>query len=485
LKKYILLLFFVVLCGCSIKQPHKEVIRIRLKEDPTTLDPARIVDVAGASAAAKIYNGLAKINEKGDTVPDLAESWNVSLDGKEYTFKLRKNIRFTDGSPLVAKDIVNAFNRVVNKSPRKWIFNNVSEIKVLDDYTLRILLKERFTPFIEMLALPTAYISKEGNVGTGPYKLIMWEHDKRIVLEENKYYFGDIPKINHIEYIILPDEFSAQAEFELGNIDIMEVSPIQWKTLIKWKETPKQFSQTGLNIYYIGFDLRKPLFQNLRFRQAMNYAIDRELIIKSVLVGQAEPAFAPVPPCLLQTKKKFYYKFLPNKSRKLFNAMMLENPVRLYVRAQAQAIQIAEAIQYYLGKAGVRIIIVPLEWSAFKSAIDNGECDMFLMSWWADYPDPENFLFPTFHSSNIGGGGNRSYFKNKAIDKLIETAQKEMDANKRNELYETLNRYLNRYAPWLFLWNAKELYITQGNIEGFRLYPLYYGDKGIEIEIKN
>jgi peptide/nickel transport system substrate-binding protein/oligopeptide transport system substrate-binding protein len=442
------------------------------------------VDVAGGSVAAKLYNGLVRFNENGQIVSDLAESYSISNDGLEYTFKIRPDVKFCDGTVLTAYDVEKSFKRVISESPRKWIFNRVTEIKVLDPNTIKILLKERYSPFLQMLTMPNAYISKDGKIGTGPFELVLWEHDEKIILEKNNSYFGEPAKINTIEYSILSDEFTAQTEFELGNIDIMEVSPIQWIGLRKWKEWPEQFSQTGLNVYYIGFNLRKPLFQNLKFRQAVNYAIDRNLIIKSIMQEQAEPAWGPVPVRLLEKKEKYEYNYLPNKSTKLFNARMLEMPVKLYVRSQAQAIQIAEAVQYYLNKVGIRIIIVPLEWSAFKSAVDNGECGMFLMSWWADYADAENFLFPTFHSSNIGGGGNRTYFKNSSIDKIIEKAQGEMDPKKRNKLYEKLNRYISRQAPWVFLWNAKELYVTQPYIGGFRQYPLYNGDKGTEIEMQ-
>lgn len=490
MKKYLVLLLIIFIYGCSVKPPSKDVIRIRLKEDPTTLDPAFIVDVAGGAIAAKLYNGLVKLDDKCNIVPDIAESWNISRDGLIYTFNLRKDVKFSDGTVLTADTVKKSFERVIAKSPRKWIFEKVSEFKILDNNTIQIKLKERFSPFISMLTMPNAYISpdgKKGKKGTDLFILTLWEHDKKLVLESNPFYFGSPAKTKKIEYQVIPEEFTAQTEFDMGNLDIMEVSPIQWAGIIKDKKNKaKKFSQTGLNTYYIGFNCRKPLFQNIKFRQALNYAIDRQAIIDSVMQGQAEPAWGPVPPSLLKAVASYKYSYLPNKSKKLLGGKgyFLENPIRLYVRSQAQAIQIAETIQYYFGKVGIRVIITPLEWSAFKKAVDGGEADMFLMSWWGDYPDPENFLFPTFHSSNMGSGGNRAYFKNKVIDEMIEKAQKELDTKKRDELYEKLNRCLSRQAPWLFLWNAKELYITQPYISGFRQYPLYNGDKGTEIQVQ-
>lgn len=480
MKKYLLLLL-VFTYGCAVKPLPGGVVRIRLRENPTTLDPALIVDVAGGAIAAKLFNGLVRVDEACKIIPDIAESWEVSEDGLVYTFKLHKGVKFVNGKILTAYDVKRSFERIIRESPRKWIFEKVSKIHVINDLELQIILKEPYSPFLSMLTMPNAYISPDGKTGTGPYELISWEHDKKIVLKKR-----DSAHLN-IEYHIISEEFTAQAEFDLGNLDIMEVSPIQWLGVSKNKKNKaKQFSQTGLNTYYIGFNCRKPLFKNTRFRQALNYAIDRTAIINSILQGQAVPAWGPIPPALLKCKETYKYNYLPNKARRLLGGKytMLENPIRLYVRAQAQAIQIAEVVQYYLSKIGAKVIITPLEWSAFKKAIDGGEADIFLMSWWGDYPDPDNFLFPTFHSDNIGAGGNRAYFQNKKIDKIIEKAQKELDLGKRSKLYYDTQRYISRQAPWIFLWHAKELYIIQSWVEGFKLYPIYNGEKGEDIKLQ-
>lgn len=474
-KNLLIFLTVFIIAGCAKREHFSNILHLRLKEDPTTLDPAYIVDVSGGVVAAKLYSGLVRFDENYNLVPDLAESWQIDPSRCKYTFKLRKDCGVT------AEDINRAFGRIISPetlSPRAWIFDKVSEFKVIDSDTFQIILKEPFTPFLSLLTMPNAYIK-----GTGPYKLARWEHDQRLVLEPNPDYFGKPPRVEGIEYCIIPEGFTAKAEFELGNLDIMEVAPIDWARFKVSEAKPRSLaslSQVGLNTYYIGFNCRKHPFSSLRVRQAFNYAIDKEAIVKYILHGQAKPAGGPIPPALLKTKI-IAYPYLPNRARKMLEGIEFDKPLKIYVRAESQGIQIVEAIQHYLSEIGVKAEIVPLEWSAFKEAVTEGEPDLFLMSWWADYPDPENFLFPTFHSCNWGAGGNRARFRSAVIDRLIEEAQQRADP----ELYEKLQRLINRQAPWIFLWHRKELFVIQPWVKGFRLYPVYNSDKGNDVYLHN
>lgn len=483
MKKYLVALLIFLLSGCNSVEQDENIIRFRLKEDPTTLDPAFIVDVAGGGISGKLYNGLVRLDQNSNIIPDIAKSWDITPDGLIYSFKIRSDVKFTDGTELKPEDIKESFERVIELSPRRWIFDKVSQINVTDSDTLQIKLKEPFSPFLSLLTMPNAYISKNGEIGTGPYKVKDWEHDRYLLLEGNPLYFGEKAKCGGIEYIVIPEDFTALSEFNIGNLDIIELSPIQWLGITKEaKNKPKTYEQIGLNIYYVGFNCNKPYLKDVKIRQALNYAIDKDAIIESTLQGQAKEAWGPVPPSLLKTSDSYFYEYLPNKARKILRGTKFNRSLRLYVRAQTQAIQIAEVIQYYLKEAGINVEIVPLEWSAFKKAVNEGEPDIFLMSWWADYPDPENFMFPTFHSVNKGPGGNRSQFSNKKIDKLIEEAQSELDPLKREEIYRRLQRYINRQAPWIFLWHTKELIVVQPDIKGFKMYPVYNCDKGTDIE---
>jgi len=485
---------------------------LRLSSDITTLDPALIVDVAGGSVAAKIYNGLVRFDENSKVVPDLAENFSISADGKTYRFKLRKGVRFHDGRQLRAKDVKNSFERVLSpatKSSRTWLFDRISGakefmngtaadvlgIRALDEYTLEIEISEPFGPFLDLLAMPPAYVVHSGAassdlssnpIGTGPFRLTEWKRGRELTLSRNDDYFAGGANIKGVAYRIIPEDLTTIAEFESGNLDIMDVPSTEFRRYSrseKWKGLIK--SSHGLNTFYLGFNCQRPPFNDKRVRQALNYAVDRERILKTMLEGRAELASGPIPPVLLKNGNKGY-KYDPDKARSLLKKAGLENKIkfRIYQAPDQDTADIMEVVQQYLRDVGVEAEIVQLEWSAFKDAINKGEADSFWLSWQADYPDPENFLFPVFHSSNWGPAGNRARFKDSETDRLIEEAQREPDERRRSGLYVEAEDRVIEYAPWLFFWHKNGYIVHQPWIEGIKTYSIYNADKGTDIKIK-
>jgi ABC-type transport system substrate-binding protein len=151
------------------------------------------------------------------------------------------------------------------------------------------------------------------------------------------------------------------------------------------------------------------------------------------------------------------------------------------VSADQDVVDIAEVIQYYLKKVGLDVRIKQLEWSAYKSALNNGEADMFWIGWWADYPDPENFLFPLFHSSNHGAGGNRSRYTNKEVDRLIEAGQGAADPSDANRYYRAAEKIITSDCPWVFFWHRTDFTLRQPWVKQYKIYPIYSMDKGVEV----
>ncbi len=516
-----LFLFILLLAGCI---PRTERIPgflyLRLSSDITTLDPAMIVDVAGGAVSAKIFNGLVRFDEDSKTIPDLAESFSISKDGKVYTFKLRKGVRFHNGRELRADDVKYSFERVLDpltKSSRTWLFDRISGagefmdgtaphvqgIKALDEYTVEIEIKEPFGPFLSLLAMPPAYIvpqeevevnveTKEDRkdfsshpIGTGPFKLKEWKRGRELILSANDDYFLKGPKIRGVIYRIIPEELTAIAEFESGNLDVMGVPSTEFR---RYSESPRwrgviQKSH-GLNTFYLGLNCQKPPFNDRRVRQALNYAIDRDRILKTILEGRGELASGPIPPVLMENGNRVY-TYNPEKARALLKESGFTNGLefRIYQAPDQDTVDIMEVVQQYLKDVGIKAEIVQLEWSAFKEAINNGEADSFWLSWKADYPDPENFLFPVFHSSNWGSAGNRARFKDPDIDRLIEDAQREPEEKKRLYYYSEAGRRVIEEAPWVFFWHKNDYIIHQPWVKGIKSYPIYNADKGTDAEI--
>jgi ABC-type transport system substrate-binding protein len=238
-----------------------------------------------------------------------------------------------------------------------------------------------------------------------------------------------------------------------------------------------------LNIYYLGFNCSRPPFDNINLRKAFSYAIDREKILKTFYEGRGRLAMGPVPDILRRWQPLFPYSFNPQEAKRLINAGgMKDRTVVFYITAdQQEVIDMAEIIQSYLQKVGLKIQIKQLEWSAFKSAVNNGEPDLFWLSWWADYPDPDNFLFPLFHSSNHGAGGNRSRYTNQEVDRLIEAGQEALQIAARDKYYRNAEKIIIEEAPWVFFWHKNDFTVRQAYLKQYKIYPVYSIDKGTEV----
>ncbi|MFC1770004.1 ABC transporter substrate-binding protein, partial [Nitrospirota bacterium] len=450
--RLLIVLGLILLLGsCFSANREPGYVYFWLESNPTTLDPALVVDYNGGIIAAKLFNGLVRLGPKLEIIPDIAESWEVSTNGLAYTFKLREGVRFSSGRSVRAQDFKYSFERVLDpatKSPNTWIFEKikgvgefmdgqeeaVSGIEVIDEHTLIIKLSKPFSPFLNLLTMPAAYVIpfeevlhqgadfSSNPVGTGPYVLKEWIPSQSMELERSVHYFNEMAKVEGIIYRIIPEALTAVMEFELGNLDVIKVPGSaydRYRRSISWK--PLLTAEESLNTYYLGLNCAREPFSDPEVRRAMNMAIDRDKILRTMYQGRGILAQGPVPGILRNWNSPAGYDYDPDEAKSVFREKgLLGEELQFYVKADQQNVDIAEVIQAYLIEAGLNISIRPLEWSAYKEAINNGEADLFWLSWWADYSDPENFLFPLFHSSNHGSGGNRVRYDNKELDGFIE-----------------------------------------------------------------
>ena len=506
------MLLLSVLTSCSSKNRLDDYIYYRLNTNPTTLDPALIVDVTGGSIAAKLFNGLVRLGEDLSIQPDIARDWSISKDGMTYTFRIKKDVYFSNKREVKAYDFKFSFNRILHpssKSPNTWVLekilgadefmkgkaNDIKGIRVKDDYTLEIRLKEAFSPFLSLLTMIAAYVvpfeevEKRGPdfsihpVGTGPFVLKEWLPNQQLLLEKRKDYFDGSAHVKGIVYRIISEDITAVTEFELGNLDIISLPASEY---MRFRKDPaeKNFisSLKGINTYYIGLNCSKPPFNNPDIRKAVYLAIDREKILNTIYEGRGRPATGPVPDVIRTWDNKIQYEYNPEKAKEVIEREGLEGTaISFYVTADQEVVDIAEVIQSYISYIGMKVNIKQLEWSAYKEALNRGEPNMFYLSWWADYPDPENFLFPLFHSSNFGAGGNRTWYSNPAVDKLIEEGQHTLDRNERNLLYKKAEELIVGDTPAVFLWHRTDFTVRQPWIRNYKIYPIYSMDKGTEV----
>jgi peptide/nickel transport system substrate-binding protein/oligopeptide transport system substrate-binding protein len=506
--------FFFAIVSCSSQNRERGYVYYRLSTNPSTLDPALVVDVPGGALSAKLFNGLVKTGYDLSVKPDIAEHWSVSKDGLSYTFVLRKGVTFSNGREVKVCDFKYSFERILdpgNKSPQTWVFEkilgaddymrglarDVSGIDAVDDYTLRIRLKERFSPFLSLLTMTAAYVVPREEVerwgpdfsshpaGSGPFILKEWLPGREIRLEKRRDYFNGSAKVGGIIYRIIPEDLTAVTEFESGNIDVLTIPVSEFS---RYRNDPERknylSSAAGLNTYYIGFNCSRPPFDNLNLRKAIAYGVDREKILDTIYEKRGRKARGPLPDVLRTWAIQSSYEYNPGKARELLNKEGLNGvTVDFFISAEQEVVDIAEVIQSYVEDIGIKVKIRQLEWSAYKEAINKGEADMFYLSWWADYPDPENFLFPLFHSSNHGAAGNRTRYTNKAVDQLIEMGQQTLEQKKRESFYKRAEEVIVADAPCVFLWHRTDFSVRQPWTKNYKDFPIYSMDKGTDIEI--
>jgi ABC-type transport system substrate-binding protein len=491
---------------------------LRLNNNPTTLDPALITDVQGGGIAAKLFNGLVRFNENLDIVPDIAQAWKLSGDQLTYNFRLRYDVTFSNGRRVTAQDVKYSFERVLmpqTKAPLTWVLEkiegagemiagkakHVSGIRVVNDHTLSIKLEKPYGPFLSLLAMTTAYIIPREEVerlgqdfgthpvGSGPYILKEWKHGQHLILASREDYFEGRSRLNGIYYRVIPEDLTAVVEFETGRLDVLLIPSSEYHhftTDPEWRDLV--YGRPGLNSYYLGLNCTRPPFNDIRVRQAVNYGIDRQHILNTVFERRGVLAAGPVPPglwkdnVLPQALKGYGYD--PQKAKGLIREAGAEGTtIKIYISADPEVLDIVTVIQGYLANIGLKAEITQLDWSAFKQAVNEGEPDAFWLSWWADYPDPEDFLYPLFHSASVGTGGNRTRCTDPELDHLIEAAQHTMNERQRYRLYRQAEDRIIQNAPWVFMWNRSDYYVHQPWVKDFKIYPLYSIDKRVDVSI--
>lgn len=505
--------------GCSSSERVEGFVHYRLNANPTTLDPALITDVPAALVAAKLFNGLVRLGEDLRVVPDIAEHWEMSKDGRTYRFHLKTGVTFSNGREVTARDFKYSFERVLDprtRSPNAWVFDRVAGgrefrkglsggvggFRVLGDRLFEIELQSPFAPFLNMLTMTACYVVPEEAVrgsaadfpakpvGTGPFTLKEWRPHQSLALGRREGYFGRGAKARGILYRIVPEDLTAVTEFELGNLDIISLPAAAFRRFSSdphWKD--RIVSTDALNTYYLGLNASRPPFNDPEVRAAVSRAIDRRKILGTFYEGRGRLAAGPVPDVLrtwqVSSGAGEGLSYDPAAARRTLERRGVRGlTVSLYVTADQEVVDLAEIVQSYLAQVGVRVHIRQLEWSAFKSAINDGEPDMFWLSWWADYPDTENFLFPLFHSANLGPGGNRTRYVNPEVDRLIERGQLSTDAAEAGRFYRMAEESIIRDAAWVFFWHKTDYLVTQPRVEGFRTYPVYTMDKGTDVRLR-
>ena len=512
-----LFLIFVFLTGCSedkITTSKVSVDEVSFSKygdavvegsigDASNLIPILATDSSSHAVAGLIYNGLLKYNENLVLVGDLASKWEVSENNKEITFYLRDKVFWQDGIPFTAEDVKFTYELIVdNRTPTAYDsdFRIVEKVDVLDNLTVKVFYKEAYAPALASWTtsiLPSHLLKnveviksplQRKPVGTGPFKFYEWKPGSQITLVANDNYFEKRPYLDRYSFKIIPDTATMFLELLNGALDMMTLSPLQFSKQTenpRFKERFNKYKYLSNSYTYVGYNLKNPLFQDKRVRQALSYATPKQDIIDGVLFGlgvEATGPYKPGTPWHNPSVKKYPYdiqkakELLQEAGYKINKNGVLEKDGKEFSftiitnQGNSSRSTVAEILQQSWGRLGVKVNIRILEWATFiNEYIDKRNFDAVILGWTIPL-EPD--LYDVWHSSNCEGKKlNFVCFKNEKFDEIIEKARREFDFKKRRDLYFKAQEILAEEQPYTFLYVGEALIALDKRFENIKPMP--------------
>ena len=482
-----------------------QTLVISIAADPTGFDPEAVANNTSGFIMATVFDSLVRYKPGTTEVePGLAKSWDISPDGLTYTFHLRTGIKFHDGTPFNAAEYIKTLDRQLKKDDPNTIyktgpvegyedftFGSVTSYSALDDNTVQFKLKAPSAAFLNSLAMvwngvvsydAAAKFGKDfrnNPVGTGPFIFREWKSRDQIVLDANPDYWNGKPKLDRIVFKVYPESQAALLALQRGETQIM--GDVATPVIPALRADPKivVLTQPGLAVNGMAMPNDTPPFDDKRVRQAMNYAVDKNAIIKALYGGLAVPMVSPLPEAQWGFDKSLKgYAYDPAKARQLLAAagvkpglkieLLSYNTPRGYNPAGAD---LAVALQGYFRKVGIEVDIRKLDMGAFLASVRSGNYHgLFLTGWSGDNGDPDNFVGELWGSYGMPVN-DTSHYKNPKVDALMQQAAAEVDHAKRIQMYNQIQAMILDDAPWVFVNSSLQVRAARKEVKGFGLNP--------------
>jgi ABC-type transport system substrate-binding protein len=485
---------------------------VRLYIDPPTLDPHLTTDATSAQIIIEVFGGLVTIDRDLNIVPDLAEDWEISDDGRVYTFFIRPDATFHNGKSVTAEDVRWSLERATNPLTESPVVDQylgdivgvkeklngdaetISGIKVIDPKTLEITIDASKSYFLAKLTYPTGFVLDRENIeadpkrwfrrpnGTGPFRLTQYDVGETMVLSRFANYHLGPPLLEEVEMILSGGTSMLMYENDeihvsgIGLADLDRILDPGNSLNAELLQAPPTFS-----IQYIGLNVNEPPLDDVKVRQALNLAIDKQNLASSVLADQVVPANGILPPGFPGFNPQLRgYEFDPERARQLLAESKygddLDNfpPITMTTSGSFGAtvsLDMEVVLQMWKKNLGIEAEFQQTEFATFLKDLHKRRFQMFDIGWIADYPDPENFLDILFHSES---SNNHTNYSNPQVDALLEQARTETDEALRFRLYNQAEQIIVDDAPWVPLWYSGERYLlVKPNVHDYYLTPLY------------
>lgn len=491
-------------CGNRNGPRSNDTLRVAMTADPTTFDPAVVQDGPTIELMMFVYDGLVEWNTKNELIPAIAQSWDISQDGKTYTFHLRDDVKFHNGRKITSGDFKYTFERSLDPklaSPVAMVYLNdivgakdiadgktktLKGVETPDDQTLVVHIDAPKAYFLAKLTYPTAFvvpkeeieknggkITQDNFIGTGCFKLAQYMPNLKVVLEANPDYFEGKPILKKVERPIVLDAGTRHLMYERGDLDIVDVQKGDYERDKKDPVLSKEMHYFDrASIFYLSLNqLRFKPFKDKRVRQAFNYAVDKDEIIRVVLLNLNTRANGIVPPGIPGYRPDFKgLEYNPEKARKLLAEAGYPNgkgfpPLTLYFREKQPNLRhTAEIVaEMYRKNLGINVSLREMEWSTFLQSRNSASLPFYMLRWAADYLDAQNFLSIMFRS---GSEQDNFGYSSPAFDKLVDAADIEQNNDKRMKLYHQAEDMVVDDCPWVPVYFQRDVELIKPYVKG-------------------
>jgi peptide/nickel transport system substrate-binding protein len=472
--------------------PKQESLIVARKADAGNLDPHFITSNPTSNYIyGKVYEGLVTRDQNNEYQPALATEWK-QVDELTWEFKLRTGVTFHDGEPFNANAVKTTVDRLLDEktgSPRASVFGMVQEVKVIDDSTVQFILKYPFAALLSILdSMEGSIISPKAinelgkdlakkPVGTGPFQFESWTQGQDMVLTKNTNYWGKAANVEKIVYKVVPEDLSRIAMVQSGEAHIADQVPVTELERIQQSEEMTLMRQEGYGVEFVGFNVQKKPFDDVRVRQAIASAIELDSIIPGVYNNVGTKANSSM------SNKVFGYNadqkgytYDVNRAKELLKEAGYPDgfSTTIITDDRKERINLAEVLQSQLKGIGIDLQINTMEYGAYIDAISNGKQEMYIGGWGNATGDADYNQFNVFHSSAMGPVGNFSFYSNPEVDKLIEEGRREKDQEKRKAIYAKAQEIEMNDAPLIPIRTISHLAVTVKNMEGLWMNPVGY-----------
>lgn len=480
-------LFPVLSCA---RRPDPNTLVMIIESSPTNLDPRVGIDAQSERIDNLIFDDLLARGDDLNVAPGLAEKWDIP-DPLTYIFHLHHGASFHDGRPLTSRDVKWTFDSLLEgriRSTKSAVYKYVDHIDAPDEDTVVFHMKEADSTLLWNLSDGAMGVVPYGSgdemtlhpIGSGPFKFVSAETDREVVLERNQNYWGGAPKLARVRFAVVPDETTEALELRKGSGDITINSFLTPDTIVALARDPHLTVEqgAGTRLAYLAFNLRDPILSNVRVRQAIAYALDRQPMIAYLWRNQAQPARS-----ILPVQSWAYngdvpaYEHDPEKARQLLDAAGYSavNGVRFHITMKTSTDpntrMMVAVMQQQLREVGIALDIRSFEFATFFSDVQHGAFQMYGLRWIGGNEDPDIFEY-AFHSSKFPpNGANRSHYANAQVDALIDQARREVDPAKRKPLYAEVQQILAEDVPYVNLWYLDNVLVRSNRVRGIKLNP--------------